>query len=178
MQTYIRWMDACARLLGVLAAWALLLACVVSGGNALTRYAFSLSSNAWLEAQWYLFGLAVFAGAPMLLRLNEHVRVDVLYGGRSTRAKAWIDALGFAFVLLPLCAFTAWTAWPFVHESFQQHEVSASAGGLLRWPIKAAIPAGFVLLGLQGLAELFKRIRVLRGVDEVADTPHYERPLQ
>jgi TRAP-type mannitol/chloroaromatic compound transport system permease small subunit len=178
MQTYIRWMDACARLLGVLAAWALLLACAVSGGNALTRYAFSLSSNAWLEAQWYLFGLAVFAGAPMLLRLNEHVRVDVLYGGRSTRAKAWIDALGFAFVLLPLCAFTAWTAWPFVHESFQQHEVSASAGGLLRWPIKAAIPAGFVLLGLQGLAELFKRIRVLRGADEVADTPHYERPLQ
>ena len=152
MHTYIRLMDGLARVLGVLAAWALVLACAISAGNATLRYAFSIGSNAWLEAQWYLFGLSVFAGAPMLLKLNEHVRVDVLYGGRSPRTKAWIDTFGLVLVLLPVCAVTAWLAWPFVVESYVQGEHSPSAGGLLRWPVKAAIPAGFVLLGLQGVA--------------------------
>ena len=101
MSFYIRWMDALSRQLGMLAAWALFLACAISAGNALVRYTFNLGSNAWLEAQWYLFGLAVMAGAPMLLKLNEHVRVDVIYGSRSPRTKAWIDALGFLLVLLP-----------------------------------------------------------------------------
>lgn len=176
MHTYIRLMDGCSRLLGVGAAWALLLACLISAANALVRYAFNLGSNAWLEAQWYLFGMAVFAGAPLLLQLNEHVRVDVLYGGRSARTKAWIDAVGLALVLLPLCGLIAWLSWPFVLASHAQHEVSPSAGGLLRWPIKAAIPLGFALLGLQGLAELFKRIAFLRG--QLTVDTHYERPLQ
>ena len=176
MQTYIRWMDAISRVGGWLAAVALFAACLTSAGNALIRYTFSMGSNAWLEAQWYLFGMAVFLGAPMLLKLNEHVRVDVLYGGRSPRTQAWIDLIGLLLVLLPLCGIVAWLSWPFVVLAWQQQEVSASAGGLVRWPIKAAIPVGFAFLGLQGVAEAFRRIAFLRG-DIQLDT-HYERPLQ
>jgi TRAP-type mannitol/chloroaromatic compound transport system permease small subunit len=176
MQVYIRWMDAVSRALGVVASVALLLACLISAGNAAVRYSFNVGSNSWLEVQWYLFGLGVFAGAPMLLRLNEHVRVDVVFGGLSERAKAWVDVLGILIVLMPLCAFVSVQAWPFVVESWQQHEVSPSAGGLVRWPIKLAIPMGFALLGLQGLAELFKRIQFLRGAGQYE--AHYERPLQ
>lgn len=176
MQSYIRLMDAVSRWCGNLASWALLAACLISAGNATLRYAFNIGSNSWLEVQWYLFGMAVFAGAPMLLKLNEHVRVDVVYGGRSGRTKAWIDLLGILFVLLPLCVIVAWLAWPFVAESFAQHEVSPSAGGLIRWPIKLAIPLGFALLALQGISELFKRVGYLRGTSNL--DLHYERPLQ
>lgn len=176
MSFYIRWMDALSRQLGMLAAWALFLACTISAGNALVRYTFNLGSNAWLEAQWYLFGLAVMAGAPMLLKLNEHVRVDVIYGSRSPRTKAWIDALGFLLVLLPVCSIVVALSGHFVLDSYHQQEHSPSAGGLLRWPIKAAIPVGFALLALQGVAELFKRVTFLRSGEGLS--PDYERPLQ
>ena len=176
MRAYIRLMDGVTHWLGVLAAWALLAACVISGGNAVVRYCFNLGSNAWLEAQWYLFALAVFAGAPLLLKLNEHVRVDVIYGGRSPRTKAWIDALGLLFVLLPVCLLVIHLSLPFAQDSWHQQEHSASAGGLLRWPVKAVIPLGFALLALQGLAELFKRVNYLRGQGDV--NTKYERPLQ
>lgn len=176
MRTYIRLMDGVSHWLGVLAAWALLAACVISAGNAVIRYCFSLGSNAWLEAQWYLFALAVFAGAPMLLRLNEHVRVDVIYGGRAPRTKAWIDLLGFGLVLLPVCVVVIHLSWPFALDAWYQHEYSASAGGLLRWPVKAVIPLGFALLALQGLAEFFKRLGYLRGTYDMQT--QYERPMQ
>ncbi len=176
MQVYIRWMDAISRALGVVASVALLLACLISAGNAALRYSFNVGSNSWLEVQWYLFGLGVFAGAPMLLRLNEHVRVDVVFGGLSERAKAWVDVLGILIVLLRLCAFVSVQAWPVVVESWQQHEVSPSAGGLVRWPIKAAIPVGFALLAMQGVAELFRRWLFLQGRGQF--NAHYERPLQ
>lgn len=176
MRAYIRLMDGMSHWLGVLAAWALLAACVISAGNAVIRYCFSLGSNAWLEAQWYLFALAVFAGAPMLLRLNEHVRVDVIYGGRAPRTKAWIDLLGFGLVLLPVCAVVMHLSWPFALDAWRQHEYSASAGGLLRWPVKAVIPLGFALLALQGLAEFFKRLGYLRGTYDMQT--QYERPMQ
>ncbi|MEY4429132.1 MAG: hypothetical protein RLZZ182_1821 [Pseudomonadota bacterium] len=176
MQLFIRGVDALSKALGVLAAWALVLACTISAGNALLRYAFSMGSNAWLEAQWYLFALAVMAGAPMLLRLNEHVRVDVVYGSREPRTKAWIDALGLLLVLLPVCGIVVHLSWQFALDSFHQHELSPSAGGLVRWPVKLAIPLGFALLGLQGLSEFFKRVSYLRG--QAADLPQYERPLQ
>jgi TRAP-type mannitol/chloroaromatic compound transport system permease small subunit len=176
MQSYIRCMDAVSRWFGVLAAWALLAACLISAGNATLRYAFNIGSNSWLEVQWYLFGMAVFAGAPMLLKLNEHVRVDVVYGGLQPRTKAWIDAVGLLLVVIPLCAIVSHLAWPFVTESFVEHELSPSAGGLIRWPIKAAIPCGFALMGLQALAELFKRVAFLRGQADI--DMNYERPLQ
>ena len=177
MSAYVRGMDGLSRWLGMAASCALLAACLISAGNALLRYAFSIGSNAWLEAQWYLFGMAVFAGAPALLKLNEHVRVDIFYGGRSSRAKAWIDAVGLALVLMPVCAIVVHLSWHFVLDSYHQSEMSPSAGGLLRWPIKVAIPLGFALLGMQALAELVKRIDFLRGV-AVAIKVDYERPLQ
>ncbi len=176
MRLYIRLVDGLSRWLGVAASWALLAACVISAGNALVRYTLNLGSNGWLEAQWYLFGMAVCAGAPALLKLNEHVRVDVIYGSRSPRAQAWIDAVGLLLVLLPVCGLMVYLSWQFVLDSYHQQEHSPSAGGLLRWPIKAAIPVGFALLALQGVAELFKRVAVLRG--RAAPDIHYERPLQ
>ena len=172
----VRSIDGLSVRLGQLSAWLLMLACATSAGNALIRYLFNVGSNAWLEAQWYLFGAAVFLGAPALLKLNEHVRVDVLYGGRSPRTKAWIDLLGMLLVLLPVCLIGAWLCIHMVHDSYVQHEVSPSAGGLLRWPIKAMIPLGFVLLALQTVSEVIKRVGYLRGTHNM-DT-HYERPLQ
>ncbi|RZI85935.1 MAG: TRAP transporter small permease subunit [Rubrivivax sp.] len=173
---FVRGVDGLSVRLGQLAAWMLVLACGISAGNALIRYAFNVGSNAWLEAQWYLFGAAVFLGAPALLKLNEHVRVDVIYGSRSPRTRAWIDLLGMVFVLLPVCVICGWLSIHMVHDAYVQHEVSPSAGGLLRWPIKAMIPLGFALLGLQTLAEVVKRVGYLRGTYNM-DT-HYERPLQ
>lgn len=176
MLHFIRLVDGLSRWLGIAASWALLAACVISAGNAISRYALNMSSNGWLEAQWYLFGMAVCAGAPMLLRLNEHVRVDVIYGNLSPRAKAWVDTLGLLLVLLPVCGLVVYLSWQFVLDSYHQQEHSPSAGGLLRWPIKAAIPAGFALLALQGVAELLKRVGYLRGTYNL--DIHYERPLQ
>jgi TRAP-type mannitol/chloroaromatic compound transport system permease small subunit len=112
----------------------------------------------------------------MLLKLNEHVRVDVVYAGRTPRTQAWIDLIGLLLVLLPLCAIITWLSWPYAVLAWQQHEVSASAGGLVRWPIKLAIPLGFALLGLQGLAEALRRVAFLRG--EAGLNTRYERPLQ
>lgn len=173
---FVRGVDALSMRLGQLSAWMLVMACGISAGNALIRYAFNVGSNAWLEAQWYLFGAAVFLGAPALLKLNEHVRVDVVYGSRAPRTRAWIDLLGLVFVLLPVCLIGGWLCIHMVHDSYVQHEVSPSAGGLLRWPIKAMIPLGFALLGLQTVAEVIKRVGYLRGTVNM-DT-HYERPLQ
>lgn len=177
MRALIHAIDRLTTALGWVSAWALLLACFIAGANALSRYLFNLGSNAWLEAQWYLFAAAVMLGAPLLLRLNEHVRVDVVYGGLQPRTKAWIDALGMALVLVPVCLFVAWVSLNFVHDAYVQHEMSGSAGGLLRWPVKAAIPVGFMLVALQGLSELAKRVLYLRG-QAPEYCPHYEKPLQ
>jgi TRAP-type mannitol/chloroaromatic compound transport system permease small subunit len=173
---FVAGIDALSVRLGQVAAWLLVLACALSAGNALIRYAFNVGSNAWLEAQWYMFGAAVFLGAPALLKLNEHVRVDVIYGSRAPRTRAWIDLLGMVFVLLPVCLIAGWLCIHMVHDAYVQHEVSPSAGGLLRWPIKAMIPLGFALLALQTVAEIVKRVGHLRGTYNM-DT-HYERPLQ
>lgn len=175
-QGFVRWVDGLSVRLSQMSAWLLVLACGLSAGNALIRYLFNVGSNAWLEAQWYFFGAAVFLGAPALLKLNEHVRVDVIYGGRTPRTRAWIDLLGMLLVLLPVCIIAAWLCFHMVQDSYLQNEVSPSAGGLLRWPIKAVIPLGFVLLALQAIAEIIKRVAYLRGRLNM-DT-QYERPLQ
>lgn len=161
---------------GRLAVWLVLIACLVSAGNAVSRYAFDASSNAWLELQWYLFAAIVLFGAPQVLNANGHVRVDILYGRASSRTRALIDLLGLAFFLLPICAYVAWMAWPFFLESFRSNEVSGNAGGLVRWPVKLMLPLGFGLLVLQGLAEVIKRVAYLRG--RIALDAHYEKPLQ
>ena len=158
------------------AAWAVLLACGISAANAMIRYGFSISSNAWLEAQWYLFTVTVFFGAPFLLKVNEHVRVDVLYVLRSGRGKAITDMLGLIFFYMPVCVAMVFLSLNLVYDSWMQQEMSSSAGGLIRWPVKALIPLGFLLLVLQGISEIIKRVAFLRGTYNM-DT-HYERPLQ
>ena len=161
---------------GRIADWLVLAACVVSAGNALMRYAFSMSSNAWLEIQWYMFAGMVRLGASYTLRVNEHVRVDVFYSRYGERTRLWVDLLGGIFFLLPMTVLLAWLAWPMFVNSWTVGEVSLNAGGLLRWPVKLMVPLGFLLLTLQGVSEVIKRAAALAGRADLA--AHYERPLQ
>ncbi len=148
---------------GLAVRWLVLAATMISAANALARYGFNLSSNAWLEIQWYLFGAIVLLAAGYTLKHNGHVRIDVIYGRFSTRTRARIDLLGSLLFLLPLCGLMVWLAWPGFMDSFASSEMSPDAGGLLRWPVRLLIPLGFALLGLQGLSEAIKRIAFLRG---------------
>ena len=171
-----RLIDALNERLSVIANWLVLLSCLVSAGNAFSRYAFSISSNAWLEIQWYMFGALVMLGASYTLRKNEHVRVDIVYSNLPTRGQIWVDIVGTILFLLPATLILAYLSWPVFHNAWATGEVSSNAGGLLRWPVKVFLPLGFALLSLQGLSELIKRIAGLRGVlDEPVE---YEKPLQ
>jgi len=163
---------------GALANWMVLLACVVSAGNAMVRYAYDTSSNAWLEIQWYMFAYIVMLGASYTLKRNEHVRVDLLYMTLSTRGQLWVDILGTLVFLLPTCAILAWLSWPFFEQSFAVRESSSNAGGLIRWPIKFVLPLGFAMVALQGFSELIKRIAFLNGHPVDGLEAHYERPTQ
>jgi len=167
--------DAANERLGRVANWLVLLACLISAGNAFTRYGFNLSSNAWLEIQWYMFAYIVMLGASYTLKRNEHVRVDIFYGMLSTRGQVWLDVVGGILFLLPAMTLMAWLAWPLFAESWRIGETSTNAGGLIRWPMKIIIPIGFALVSLQGLSEIIKRIGYLRG--EYNMDVHYERPL-
>jgi len=158
-----RGIDALNERVGRAVMWLVLAATLVSAGNALVRYGLNISSNAWLEIQWYLFGLIFLLGAGYTLKHNGHVRIDVVYGRIGPRAQAWIDLLGGLLFLLPLCALIVWMGWDFFHTSFLIREGSPDAGGLPRWPIKLAVPAGFALLFLQGVAEVIKRAAFLHG---------------
>jgi TRAP-type mannitol/chloroaromatic compound transport system permease small subunit len=173
---FTRWIDALNDRLAILAAYLVLLACLVSGINAAIRYAFAIGSNAWLELQWYMFAGIVMFGTAKVLRVNEHVRVDIVYGGRSPRTKATIDLIGLALFLLPMTLLMVYLSWPFVVDSYVSNEMSSNAGGLIRWPFKVILPLGFALLALQGAAEIIKRVAYLRG--ELQMDTHYERPLQ
>jgi TRAP-type mannitol/chloroaromatic compound transport system permease small subunit len=159
-----------------LANWMIILSCLVSAGNAMIRYAFDMSSNGWLEAQWYMFAIAVMFGAAFTLKRNEHVRVDLLYMLMSDRAKLWLDVIGGILFLLPMCILLGWLSWPFFMQSYAVLEDSSNAGGLIRWPIKLVMPLGFGLLALQGVAEIIRAAGALRGYVQVE--ARYERPLQ
>jgi TRAP-type mannitol/chloroaromatic compound transport system permease small subunit len=173
---FSRGVDAISAAFGFIAEWCVLAACAIAAGNAVMRYTLSWSSNAWLEVQWYLFAGVVLFGAAYTLRRNGHVRVDLVYGSVSQRAKLWIDILGIIFFLLPGMVLLAWMTWPFFLDAFLRSEGSPNAGGLLRWPVKLLLPVGFALVALQGVAELIKRIAALRGItDEAAQVAEYER---
>jgi TRAP-type mannitol/chloroaromatic compound transport system permease small subunit len=171
-----RSIDAVNGCLGWIADWLVLLSCLISAGNAFSRYAFGISSNAWLEIQWYMFGALVMLGASYTLKKNEHVRVDIVYSNVSTRRQIGIDIFGFILFMLPATVIMTYLSWPIFHNSWMLGEVSSNAGGLLRWPIKIVLPLGFALLTLQGISELIKRIAMLTGHMQ-ADL-HYARPLQ
>jgi TRAP-type mannitol/chloroaromatic compound transport system permease small subunit len=184
---------------GVIANWLVLLACLISAGNALVRYGlngllglsrdvsifhgldsiisgYSNNSNAFLEMQWYMFAGMVLLGAPYTLKMNEHVRVDLIYGMVSERARLWIDIIcGFLF-LLPICVILTYFTWPWFVESWNLNEASSNAGGLIRWPVKLLLPVGFGLMALQGISEIIKRIAALEHVIDIEFK--YEKPLQ
>jgi TRAP-type mannitol/chloroaromatic compound transport system permease small subunit len=162
--------------IGRVTAWMVLVAVIISAGNAIIRKLFNISSNAWLEAQWYLFGAIVLLGAAATLLRNEHVRVDLIYGAVSDRARLWIDLFGLVFLLMPFVAYSAYLCWPIFVSSFNSGEMSSNSGGLIRWPVKLILPAGFALLTLQGLSEIIKRIAALTGVIHLETK--YSKPLQ
>jgi TRAP-type mannitol/chloroaromatic compound transport system permease small subunit len=162
--------------LGAFANILVLLCCAISAGNAMSRYAFDYSSNGWLEAQWYMFAVIVMFGASYTLKRNEHVRVEILYLYLSERGQYWLDLIGTLVFLIPVCLLLAVLAWPFFLQSLAVNETSSNAGGLLRWPIKFVMPAGFVLIALQGVSEVIKRIAALLGY--VVIDAKYERPTQ
>lgn len=143
--------------------WLVLLATLISAGNALVRYGLGESSNAGLEIQWYLFGALFLLGAGYTLKHNGHVRIDFIHGRLSPRTQAWLEIVGTVLFLLPFSLLIIWFGWPMFVSAWQSGEMSPDAGGLLRWPVKLLIPVGFGLLALQGIAELIRNIAVLCG---------------
>ena len=158
-----RVIDSLNERIGAIFRWLILLAVLISAGNAFVRYLFNTSSNAWLELQWYLFAAVFLLCAGYALLRNDHVRIDVVFDQLSHRTRAWIDIFGLLVFLLPFAALIIWLGWPVFVQSFSHGEVSSDAGGLIRWPVKLLIPLGFLLLLLQGISELIKRIGFLQG---------------
>ena len=171
-----RAIDAVNERLGWVADWLVLLSCLISAGNAFSRYAFGASSNAWLEIQWYMFAAVIMLGASYTLKRNEHVRVDIVYANVSTRRQMSIDIFGFTVFMLPATLIMTYLCWPIFYNAWHMGEISANAGGLIRWPVKLLLPVGFFLLSLQGISELIKRIAMITG--HMKADLHYERPLQ
>ena len=162
--------------LGRVAALAVLLAALISAGNAVVRYVFDISSNGWLEIQWYLFAAIVMMGAPIVLKLNEHVRVDLIYGKLKGNGPVYVDLYGLIFFLLPVTLLLINFSWPLLVKMYVTNEMSSNAGGLIRWPAMLLLPLGFGMMFLQGLSEIVKRICYLQGTYQM-DT-HYEKPVQ
>jgi len=156
----IDWVNA---QVGKYAIWLIFAATGISAINAIVRKVFDTSSNAYLEAQWYLFAWSFLAAAGYTLLHREHVRIDVLHSRLPKRMQVWIDIVGFVFFLTPLCLVVLYFSTPLAIQMFQTGEMSGNSGGLIRWPVWAALPFGFTLLLLQGWSELIKRIAFLRG---------------
>lgn len=176
MQGWLRVARAIDKLnvrIGRLTGWLALLMVLIGAYNAVVRYlgryiGGNLSSNAYIEAQWYLFSLVFLLGAAYTLRQGAHVRVDLLYGRLGERGKAWIDLVGTLLMMLPFSAFCLWLSWPSVRNSWAVREVSPDPGGLPRYPIKTVILVAFVLLILQGISQVVKHVAVLRGIEPTA----------
>ena len=158
-----RAIDSFNERVGKTVAWAIVVAILVSAINAIIRRIFGVSSNAWLELQWYLFGGVFMLCAPWTLKANEHIRIDIVSNMLSKRKRDWIDLFGHLFFLFPFVAVMIYLAVPYFLRSYQSGEVSSNAGGLLIWPAKGLILLGFCLLGLQWFSELVKRVAIMRG---------------
>lgn len=173
-----RFIDRINEFVGRNVSWLVLAAVLISAGNATIRKVFDMSSNAWLEVQWYLFGAVFMLAAGYTLRKNEHVRIDVLAGNLSKRTRDWIDLFGHFVFLLPFCLMMTYLAWPFFWRSFQSGEMSSNAGGLIIWPAKASILLGFILLTAQAVSEIIKRIAIIRGLIEEETGHDHSMPPQ
>lgn len=161
-------------------AWLILVAVLVSAGNAVLRKSFNLSSNAWLELQWYLFGAVFMLCAAWALRDDAHVRVDVLSSNLSMRSRVWVDLVCHILFLMPFVVLMAWLSWPFFLTSYVTAEQSNNAGGLIRWPAKLFVLIGFVLLVAQGISEIIKRSAMLSGHLPLPENVRYDdegRPI-
>lgn len=173
----IDWLNA---QVGKWVIWLILASTVISAINAMVRKAFNTSSNAYLEVQWYLFAAAFLLAAGYTLLHGEHVKIDVVSSRLSKRKQIWIDIFGYVFFLAPMCLVILYYAVPFFLQGYRSGEVSSNAGGLVRWPVYLLMPAGFILLLLQGMSELIKRVAFLQGlipdptVKVVAKTPEEE----
>ena len=158
-----RGVDRLNEIIGKWVSWLILVSILVSAGNAIIRKVFNISSNAWLELQWYLFGAAFMLAAAYTLKQNEHIRIDIVYGMWSRRVQQWIDLIGHLFFLMPFVLLMVYMFVPYTLHSFRSGEVSTNAGGLIIWPAKAILLVGFFLLALQGVSEIIKKIAIMRG---------------
>jgi len=156
--------DSISEFIGKSFYWLILAAVLVSSGNAIVRYTFSTSSNAWLELQWYLFSAVFVLCAGYTLMRNEHIRIDIVTSHFPRRVQIWIDIIGGIFCLLPMTIIIMALSWPIFVDSFERGEMSPNAGGLLQWPFKLIVPVGFFFLALQGISEIIKRVAVLKGL--------------
>ena len=161
-----RAIDGLNAFVGKYVIWLIFAATAVSAINALVRKIFGVSSNAFLEAQWYLYAWSFLAAAGFTLLHREHVRIDVVNSRLPKRVQVWIDILGFAFFLTPLCVLVLYLSTPLVIQMYETGEMSGNPGGLIRWPVWVALPVGFTLLMLQGWSELIKRFAFLQGLIE------------
>lgn len=164
--------------IGQWVSWSLLIAVLICSGNAIFRYAFNISSNAWLEIQWYLFGLLYLLAASYTLRVNEHVRIDVISSRFSTRTRVWMDIIGFVVFFFPFTLIVLYYATPYALLAIETQEMSSNAGGLILWPAKIIIPIGFLMLTLQGLSELIKRIGYLQGLVDASEFEKTAAPME
>ena len=172
-----RAIDALNDRIATAVSWALLLAVIICTGNAIIRYSLNMSSNAWLEIQWYLFAAVFMLASPHTLRRDEHVRIDVVAGRFSRRTQVWIDLFGLTFFLFPISLIILYYGIPFGYESVRSAEMSSNAGGLIVWPAKILVALGFALMILQGISEFIKRVAYLQGkLDASAFTKHATTP--
>lgn len=158
-----RAIDRVNEFIGKWVSWLILASILVSSVNAVVRKTFNMSSNAWLELQWYLFGAAFLLAAAYTLKQNEHIRIDIVYGLWSRRVQHWIDLIGHLFFLMPFCLLMVYYLVPYTLRSVRSGEMSTNASGLIIWPAKALLLAGFILLTFQGISEIIKKIAVMRG---------------
>jgi TRAP-type mannitol/chloroaromatic compound transport system permease small subunit len=197
---FSRAIDAMNYRFGIVANYLVLFSALLSAANAFFRYGlnglidlsreyhflsgiqtlitwYGNNSNSFLEAQWYMFAAMVMFGAGWTLKVNEHVRVDLVYGMVSDRARVWIDLLGGLLFLMPMCIVLTYFTWPWFVDSWVNNEVSTNAGGLMRWPVKLVLPVGFVLVGLQGISEIIKCVAAMT-VPGYKREHAYEKPMQ
>lgn len=161
---FSRLIDTLNERIGKATSWLILAAVLVSTGNAIVRYTLDTSSNAWLEIQWYLFSFVFLFCAGYTLLHNQHVRIDIIVSNLSKRAQTWVEILGTVFFLMPMAITIMWLSWPVFLDAYRSNEVSSNAGGLTVWPGRLMLPVGFLLLILQGLSELIKRVAFLQGL--------------
>ncbi|MDP1740346.1 TRAP transporter small permease subunit [Polaromonas sp.] len=173
--TAVDWLNA---QIGKYVIWLILASTIISGVNAVIRKTFNMSSNAYLEVQWYLFAAAFLLAAGYTLLHGEHVKIDVVSSKLSKRGQIWVDIIGFAVFLTPVCLTILYYGIPFFLQGYRSGEMSGNAGGLIRWPVYAMIPLGFTLLMVQGWSELIKRVAFLKGLIEDPTTKKVEKTAE